>query len=105
MGSERAHVKAAAAAILTIPPPRRASSTPLAGDGSITRGDEVLQRRDRRSVDESVDPLRPEMALERCHDIMRGTIERAGDGDLVAVVCQQRLRFLDGGIGVAERED
>src|SRR6266508_518044 len=107
MGCERANVKAGAAAILTMSSQwRRATSAPLAGDGmSVARGDEVLQRRDRRSVNESVDPLRAEMALERRHDIMGGAIESAGGGDLVAVVCQQRLRFLDGGIGVAKRED
>src|SRR5262245_17797662 len=103
MGCECPNVKAGAAAILTMSPERReATSTPLAG---VACGDEILQRRDRRNVNEPVDPLRAEMALERRHDIMRGTIESAGGEDLVAVVCQQRLRFLDGGIGVAKRED
>src|SRR2546423_14997117 len=71
----------------------------------IARGDEALERRDGRAVDETVDPLRAEMTLERCHRVARGAVEIAGGGDVVAIICQQRRRLLDGGIGVPERDD
>src|SRR4029450_5527056 len=107
MGCERPNVKAGTVANLTMSPQRRrAISAPLACVAmSVARDDEVLQRRYRRGVNEPVDPLRAGGPLKRRHDVMGGTIESAGGGDLVAVICQQRLRVLDGGIGGAKRED
>src|SRR5262245_64166123 len=71
----------------------------------IARGDKALECRDGRTVHETVDPLRAEMTLVSCERVARGAVEIARSGDVVAIVCQQRLRLLDGGIGVAERED
>src|SRR5262245_27863426 len=71
----------------------------------VTRGDEALERRNGRAVDETVDPLRAKMTLVGCHRVARRAVEIAGGGDVVAKVWQERLRLLDGGIGVAERED
>src|ERR1700751_1299051 len=71
----------------------------------IARGDKALERRDGRAVDETVDPLRAEMTLKTCQRVARGAVQIACRGDVVAIVCQQGLRLLDGGIGVAKCED
>src|SRR5947199_7715841 len=72
---------------------------------SVARGDEPLQRSNGRRINVAVDPLRPEMALERCHGIARRGIEMTGGGNAVTIVCQQRLRLFDGRVTIAERED
>src|SRR6516165_3512514 len=106
MGCARGNVKARAATALTLAMPVPIASTGLAGaEALVARGEEVLQRRGGRDIDNPVDPLRAEMALERSHDVARGAIEIAAGGDVIAVFCQQRLRLFDGGIGFAERED
>src|SRR5262249_61686546 len=76
-----------------------ATSAPIASRGltraeaGLARGDEVLQRRGGRDIDDAVDPLRAEMALERCHGVARGAIEIAAGGDVIAISCQQRLHL------------
>src|SRR6516165_12088193 len=106
MGCARANVKTRAATALTL-----ATSTPIASTGlpraqaGPARGDQVLQRRGGRDIDDAVDPLRAEMALERRHDVARGAVEIAAGGDVIAVFCQQRLYLFDGGVGFAERKN
>src|SRR5215510_1189270 len=100
MGCARGNVKTRAATALML-----ATSAPIASSGlaraeaGLARGDEVLQRRGGRDIDDAVDPLRAEMALERCHGVARGAIEIAAGGDVIAISCQQRLHLFDGGIG------
>src|SRR6266571_4269291 len=74
-------------------------------DACVTRREEVPQRRDGRDIDDAVDPLRAEMALEGSHGVASGAIEITAGGDVIAVARQQRLRLFDGGIGFAEREN
>src|SRR5262249_13610996 len=106
MGCARGTVKPRAAIALTLAMPVPIASTGLAGaEALVARGEEVLQRRGGRDIDNPVDPLRAKMALECSHDVARGAIEIAAGGDAIAVFCQQRLRLLDGGIGLAKRED
>src|SRR5262249_46724843 len=106
MGCARGNVKARAATALTLAMPVSIASTELAGaEALVARGEEVLQRRGGRDIDDSIDPLRAKMALERSHDVARGAIELAAGGDVIAVFGQQRLRLFDGGIGFAKRED
>src|SRR5258708_23697623 len=71
----------------------------------VARREEVLQRRDGRDIDDAVDLLRAEMALEGSHGVASGAIEITAGGDVIAVARQQRLRLFDGGIGFAEREN
>src|SRR5262245_62161607 len=107
MGCRRRAVKPGGASIYRGPglPATIKTSAALADIGmGVARCDQAFEGRCRRSVDEAVDPLRAEVALECCHGVARGAIEMAGGRDIVAVVCQQRLRLLDGGIGVAWRE-
>src|SRR4029450_11164703 len=106
MGCARGNVKARAATALTLAMPVPIASTgPAGAEALVARGEEVLQRRGGRDIDDPVDPRRAEMALECSHDVARGAIEIAAGGDVIAVFCQQRLHLLDGGIGFAERED
>ena len=82
------------------------ASTRFAGaEPGVARCEEVLQRRDARDIDEAVDPLRAEMALEGSHGVASDAIEITAGGDVIAVARQQRLRLFDGGIGFAEREN
>src|SRR6476469_8115255 len=103
MGCSRPNVKVARD---TAAARRGSVSAALAPLGvRIARGDKALERRDGRAVDETVDPLRAEMTLKACQRVARGAVQIACRGDVVAIVCQQGLRLLNGGIGVAERED
>src|SRR5260370_41891945 len=74
-------------------------------DACVARRDEVLQRRDGRDIDDAVDLLRAEMALEGSHGVASGAIEITAGGDVIAGARQQRLRLFDGGVGFAEREN
>src|SRR5262245_9672467 len=106
MGCARGNVKTRAATALTLATSAGFSSTGLArAEAGLARGDQVLQRRRSRDMDDPVDPLRAEMALERGHGIARSAVEIAAGGDVIAIFCQQRLHLLDGGIGFADREN
>src|SRR5262249_48888479 len=86
-----------------------ATSAPIASTGlaraqaGLARGDEVFQRRGGRDIDDAVDPLRAEMALERRHDVARGAVEIAAGGGGLAVFCQPGLHLFHGGGGFVPR--
>src|SRR5262249_50910674 len=106
MGCARGNVKTRAATALMLATSAPIASSRLArAEAGLARGDEVLQRRGGRDIDDAVDPLRGEMALERSHGVARGAIEIAAGGDVIAIFCQQRLCLFDGGICFAEREN
>src|SRR6266481_9423060 len=106
MGCARENVKTRAATVLMPATSAPIASTGLArAEAGLARGDEVLQRRGGRDIDDAVDPLRAEMALERRHGVTRGAVEIAARGDVIAIFCQQRLHLFDGGIGFTEGEN
>src|SRR5215470_11647021 len=106
MGCARANVKTRATIALTPAMPAPIASTKFARtDACLARREEVVQRRGGRDIDDAVDPLRAEMALEGSHGVASGAVEITAGGDVVAVARQQRLRFFDDGIGFAEREN
>ena len=61
----------------------------------------VLQR---RRIGDAIDALRPEMALECRHHLMRRGIEHAVGGDAVAVLTERFLQRRDRFAAIAERE-
>src|SRR5258708_25225517 len=69
----------------------------------VARREEVLQRRDGRDIDDAVDLLRAEMALDGSHGVASGAIEITAGGDVIAPARQQRLRLFYGGTSFAER--
>src|SRR5262249_51588303 len=106
MGCARANVKSHTTIALTPAMPEPMASTKFARtDACVARRQEVLQRRDGRDIDDAIDPLRAEMALEGSHGVAGGAIEITAGGDVIAVSRRQRLRLFDGGIGFAEREN
>src|SRR5216684_2799058 len=106
MGCARENVKACATIALALARPALMASTRFAdAEPGVARREEVLQRRDGRDIDDAVDLLRAEMALEGSHGVASGAIEITAGGDVIAVARQQRLRLFDGGIGFAEREN
>src|SRR5215468_1512349 len=106
MGCARANVKSHTTIALTPAMPEPIASTKFARtDACVARRQEVPQRRDGRDIDDAVDMLRAEMALEGGHDVAGGAVEITAGGDVVAVSRQQRLRLFDDGIGFAEREN
>src|SRR5260370_8727855 len=106
MGCARENVKACATIALALGRPALMAATRFAdAEPGVARREEVLQRRDGRDIDDAVDLLRAEMALEGSHGVASGAIEITAGGDVIAVARQQRLRLFDGGIGFAEREN
>src|SRR5262245_24318758 len=83
----------------------RRSTRLTRAEAGVACGDQVLQRRGGGDIDDAIDALRTEMALERSHGVARGAIEIAAGGAVTAIFCQQRSYLLDGGIGLAEREN
>src|SRR5258708_30529451 len=101
MGCARENVKACATVALALARPVLMASTRFAdAEPGVARREEVLQRRDGRDIDDAVDLLRAEMALEGSHGVASGAIEITAGGDVIAVARQQRLRLFNGGVGV-----
>src|SRR5690348_11574568 len=67
-------------------------------------GEQVLHGLAGRSVGDAVNPLRPEMALKRRHDVVGDGIVVAVGADAVAVVAQRSLQRHDRVAAIAERE-
>src|SRR5262249_36505363 len=104
MGCARGNVKTRATTALTLATSAPIASTGLArAEAGLARGDQVFQRRGGRDIDDAVDPLRAEMALERRPDVARGAVEIAAGGDGIAIFFQQGLHLLDGGVWFAPR--
>src|SRR5258708_12841151 len=86
MGCARENVKACATIALALARPALMASTRFAdAEPGVARREEVLQRRDGRDIDDAVDLLRAEMALEGSHGVPSAAIEITPAADLITV--------------------